>query len=215
MKVHWLLGPVALTFVCGFIGVVFSPAILVKSPLLLVALSPLTRHLVLASPSVEFVPFVAVAIARLFFADPFVYVLGWRYGDRAVRWMEARSASTGRVVRWLELLFHRAWPVAVFVSPGYVVCTLSGAARVPFWRFAAVNLAGTTALVLLVRYVAGAASDWIAIVVRVAEEYLGPLTLLGVLLALGGIFLGRRRLRADVAWVNTFKARGDEKAETR
>lgn len=194
---YWVAGPLAVIIACGSLGVALAPQLLLKQPLLLIALSPLIRHLFLASPSIDFSSFFLVAVVRLFAPDPFVYLLGRRYGESAVRWLEQRSALTGRMARGLEALFLRAWVLAVFVSPGFTVCTLAGAARIPFWRFALVNLMGTVAMVSVVRFAAHAAKSWITAFVQIIEDHLATFTVVSVALALGGYLVWRRGARPD------------------
>ena len=56
-RLFLLLAPVVVLFIANVIGIAFAPMLLGRAPLVLIALSPLVRHLVLASSSVDAVPF--------------------------------------------------------------------------------------------------------------------------------------------------------------
>jgi membrane protein DedA with SNARE-associated domain len=196
---RWIFGPLAVLALAGLIGVALSPYLLVHAPLGLIALSPLVRHLVLVAPSVDFIPFVAIATARLFAPDPFMYALGRRYGRRAITWVEARSVLMGRFVRIVEGLFHRAGSWVLFVSPGLTASTMAGVFGMPRRRFVIVNVSGTLALVLLLRYVGERFHVVIAEIQAWVALHLAPLTGLTSVLALIGWIVWRRRARARLA----------------
>jgi membrane protein DedA with SNARE-associated domain len=189
-----LVAPVVVFLTAGLVGTAFAPALLGRAPLLLVAMSPLFRHLALASPSIDTVPFVVVAMARLFVTDPFMYAIGRQYGDEAIDWVEARSGRAGRIVRTVKRAFGRAALLMLFISPGPLVCMLAGAAKMPVTRFVAVNLAGTLAAVLLIRSFGVAFADGLETVRAFIEANLVALTVGSVMLVTGSVVAKRRRL---------------------
>lgn len=151
--------PMAVLTVLGWVGDAFAPTLLVDAPLLLLACNPRLRNLVLVSPTVDFAPFVAVAVLRLVVSDPLFYWFGRRYGDVSIRWMERRLGSGAGIVLWFERFFARAaWP-AVAIVPNNWICLLAGAAGMAWWGFALVNLGGTLVRVLGVRLLGAAFSD--------------------------------------------------------
>src|SRR5207244_523066 len=99
--------PVALVTIFGFVGTAFMPYLLSKAPLVLVLLSPIFRHVVLASRVVDAAPLFAVAVPRHFAPDVFVYLLGREFGKSALEWVEANSPASGKFVRLLERLFAK------------------------------------------------------------------------------------------------------------
>lgn len=189
-----LLAPVVVLFSAGLIGTAFAPALLVREPMLLIAMSPLFRHLVLASGSVELLPFVAIAVARLFVTDPFLYVIGREYGPEAVEWVEARSGGARRIVRAVKRAFARAGLLVLFVSPGPLVCLLAGAARMPILPFVAVNLLGTAAAVLLIRSFGVAFATKLTLVREFVAANIVVLTVISVALVFASVVVKRRRL---------------------
>lgn len=169
--------PLAIFTIAGTIGVAFMPYFLSRAPLLLVALSPLFRHLVLVSPSVDLASLLAVAVPRHFAPDPFVYLLGRDYGPLAVEWVETNSPGLGRWIRMLEKLFARVGPLALLVSPDIAVSTLAGAARVPFAVFCAMNLLGTVGNVIVARWFGVALEGEIRAVVGFFQAHLVAVTI--------------------------------------
>jgi uncharacterized membrane protein YdjX (TVP38/TMEM64 family) len=96
------------------------------------------------------VPFVIIGSVRRIISDPFFYLLGRHYGQRAVHWLE-HHAGGPRVVRTLEKAFkHAAYPMLV-VFPGAIVCALAGEVGIPPMVFGIIVVVRTIAAVLLLR----------------------------------------------------------------
>jgi len=100
-------------------------------PLLLIALSPTGRHLILVAPTVHPAAFVAVAtLRRLVFYVP-CFILGRTLGSTALAWLETRFRGAARFVQWLDRIFQRAQYPAVFFLPGPIMSTIAGNAKMP------------------------------------------------------------------------------------
>lgn len=151
--------PMAVLTVLGWIGDALAPTLLTEAPLVLLAFNPRLRNLVLVSPTVDAVPFVAVAVGRLVISDPLFFWFGRRYGDAAVRWMERRLGPSARPVLWFERAFKKAAYPMVALVPNNWICLLSGATAMSWWLFAFLNLGGTLARILGIRLVGDAFSD--------------------------------------------------------
>jgi membrane protein DedA with SNARE-associated domain len=151
--------PMAVLTILGWIGDAFAPTLLTDAPLLLVVCNPRLRNLVLVSPTVDAVPFVLVAVGRLLISDPLFFYFGRRYGDVAIRWMERKLGAGATVVLWLERGFKRAAHLMVVLLPNNWICLLAGATKMRWWVFGLLNVAGTTARILLVRVLGDAFSD--------------------------------------------------------
>lgn len=154
-QLTWVVVPIIVVWVAGTIGNLFHPALLVNMPLLLLALEPRFRYMLLIAPRVELLPFMAVALARRLISDPFLYKLGNMYGDSGVRWMERQMQDTIGWIRKVERGFGKAAWIFVLLWPGLVVCTLAGATGMRFGVFMALNIAGT----ILTTYACVAAAD--------------------------------------------------------
>jgi membrane protein DedA with SNARE-associated domain len=110
----------------SMIGVAFSLYLVGNAPLLLIALSPIGRHLVLVAPIVDPVAFVVVSVVRrmLFYAASFQ--LGRALGPAGLPWLEARAARFARFVRWLEQIFDRHRIFVVLTMAGPTISALAG-----------------------------------------------------------------------------------------
>jgi membrane protein DedA with SNARE-associated domain len=175
------------------IGTALAPTLVVTQPLLLVALNPVLRHLVLVANQVEPAVFFVVGALRLFGPDPFHYLLGRWYGDTALSWLERKSPRAGRVVRAVEAAFARAGPVILFVAPEGIVCLLAGAARVRPVTFVAIDVAGTLCTLTVVRLFGRRYEQGIRDVLDFVEGNILALTLASVVLVVCSALWRRRR----------------------
>jgi membrane protein DedA with SNARE-associated domain len=149
----------AVLTILGWIGDAFAPSLLDRAPLVLLVFNPRLRNLVLVSPTVDFVPFVVVAVVRLVISDPLFYWFGRRYGDVSIRWMERKLGPGAGAVLWAEKAYRKAaWPVVALI-PNNLVCLLAGATGMAWVGFAIVNVTGTFVRVLGVRLLGQAFSD--------------------------------------------------------
>lgn len=144
--------PVGIVVVLGLLGRVLMPVLLTKSPIALIAISPVFPNLVLASPSVDTWLLYAVGVPRHFAPDPFMYFLGRDFGPAAIEWIEHNSPSNARLVRGAEKLFSKVGVFALLVFPELVVSTLAGAAKIPFPVFVVFNVLGTVATITVAKF---------------------------------------------------------------
>lgn len=175
----------------SILGVAFSPYLVTHWPLLLVALSPLGRHLVLVAPVVDPAVFVALVVGRRLLFYLACFELGRALGPWAIPWIEARAARFGRFVRLVEGLFARAPRTVVLVLAGPTVSALAGVSAMRsrvFIPLATLNLAVRALAVL------GFAA-WVRVYIEMAlawiEAYWVPAT--AVTVAAVVLFRARRR----------------------
>lgn len=121
-----MVAAIALSGVAAGIGTALSPTLLVESPLLLVALNPTWRHVVLTAPMTDPVLLLLVSAARMFSIDPLAYFIGRWYSGEAHAWLEARAGRFARALRWVEEKFQKAGGVLLFLMPGGLMCVLAG-----------------------------------------------------------------------------------------
>lgn len=195
-----LLTPLTLAVVAGFVASALTPTLLARHPLALLALEPRTRNLLLTASLVDPVPYFVVATLRLLAVDPFTYVLGLKYGDAGIRWVERRFAGLKPTVDLLERLFHFFGPAAVALAPGAIVCTLAGATRMAVPVFVVANVGGTLARIAIVRQVGDVFSGPVDTLRRFFDRYIWWTTLASVALV--------------VLWVLAERARGKREIET-
>ena len=176
------------------IGNALAPTLLVSHPLLLLALNTTTRHLVLTSTSVDFVPYLVVGLGRRLLEDPLLFLLGRWYGDDAITWVDEKVGG-GRFLRAIQRNFHLVGWFLVAVAPGGVVCVLAGASRMRTAVFLVLNVAGTIATIVLLRRFGDTFAEPINDVVAFVSDNVVVLTSVSILLT--AVYLVRRRRRSD------------------
>jgi len=191
VRASWSL--LAVLTVASLAGTAMSPLLLVKAPLLLVALSPDSRHVALAAGRVDPVLLMSVTVLRRSLYSIGVYGLGAAYGDLAVNWIEARARRLGKALRALERLFARVGAVLLLALPFLSVCVLAGASRTRLIVFLPALVLGHflwvfTTVWLGTRFAAEAQA-----VVDFFAERLFESTLVCVALVAGYQFFTRRR----------------------
>ncbi len=121
-----------------WIGVATSPYLVNNHPLVLIGISPLSRHMILVAPLIGAPMLLLVGGLRSLAFTAVSYVLGRSIGEPGLVWLEQRSENAGRFVRWLERFFQRWSYVAVFIFPLGVMACVAGVARMrPVGFFAA------------------------------------------------------------------------------
>ena len=175
----------------SLVGVAFSLYLVNHHPLLLVAMSPLGRHLLLVAPTVDPLAFVAVVVTRrmLFYVASFY--LGRALGPAGIVWLESRAARFGRFVRWLEQIFHRASHWIVFFFSGPTLSALAGASGMRPPVFAALALPGLALRAVVVLGVAATIRPTLELVLAWIDEHWIP----GTLVMLAGVAVYRWRRR--------------------
>ena len=166
---------------CSMVGVAFSLYLVNHYPLLLVALSPIGRHLVLAAPNVDPLAFVLVAGGRrlLFYLGSFY--LGSALGPTGLLWLEVKMARVARFVRFLERIFER-WSYAVLLlTPGPTVSCLAGIARMPLRVYLPLVMVGLVLRMVLVILMASWLREPIEALLELIDAYWVPGTILMVL----------------------------------
>lgn len=186
-----LIVPLVVILGTAAVGNALFPALVNEHPLLLLALNSTTRHLVATSTSVDVVPYVLVALGRRLIEDPFLYLLGRRYGDGAVDWMGRRLGGQ-RMLQAARRNFRVWGAVLVFFFPGGVVCVLAGASAMSPRVFLALNVTGTLVTIALLRSAGDQVSGPLSHVLDVVADNVVSLTILSVVLT-AALLAGRRR----------------------
>lgn len=177
--------PMGILTVMGMLGDALAPTLLQRAPLLLLVCNPRLRNLVLVSPTVDVVPFAAIAIGRLVVSDPLFFHFGRRYGDVAVRWMERRLGPSAGMVLWGERLFRKAAYPVLAVMPNNMICLLAGATSISWAAFLALNLGGTIVRVAAIRWLGSAFSDPILAI----NDWIGEHRLVLTAITFGTVFV--------------------------
>jgi membrane protein DedA with SNARE-associated domain len=184
----------------SLIGVGSSLYLVNNFPLLLIAISPLGRHLTLVAPIVNPVAFILVGtLRRLCFFLPCFY-LGNTLGDAGLVWLESRSERMGRFIRWLERLFKIAPRVMVFLFPGPGMSTLAGISGMPVHTYA--PLVGAGLVLRMIGFILLA--EWLREPLEVILAWIDENWLPGTIILVIGIvsyrrYQSRRKQHAEIA----------------
>jgi membrane protein DedA with SNARE-associated domain len=162
-------------------------------PLLLVALSPLGRHILLAAPVADPTALLAVALVRRMLFYLATFYLGRALGPAGIRWIEARAAHFGRFVRWVERLFSRASRAVVLVMAGPTVSALAGISGMRLGTFVTLSTISLVVRLALVIWFAEWLREPLEELLALIDEYWVPGT---VVLASGVGLMQWRRIRA-------------------
>lgn len=181
-------------------GVASSLYLVNDHPLLLIALSPLGRHLVLVAPIVDPFAFLGVAMLRRMAFYLACFQLGRAMGPAGVFWLERRAARFARFVRWLEGLFARWSRSVTFAMTGPTISALAGMSGMALRDFLLLAGAGLLLRMLGILLFAEMLRDPIERVLDWIDAYRAPGTLL-IVLAIG--IWQWRRIRAQRAAQST------------
>ncbi|WP_334143749.1 DedA family protein [Rhabdothermincola sp.] len=167
--------------IASWVGDALGPGLVDTRPLLLIALNSRIRWLVLTVNDLNPVAYFTVGTLRALASDPLFYLLGYWYGDSAVRWMEQRTATVGQLMRSLERSFGTWGYPLVAIAPNNPICLLAGAARMRPAVFMTLNVGGTIARLVLIKLLGEAFEAPINWVLDVIRTYRLPLIVISVL----------------------------------
>ena len=173
----------------SLVGVASSLYLVSHYPLLLIALSPIERHLILVAPLLNPFAFLVVAVTRrVTFCVP-CFFLGRAAGRYALQWLEARAPRSARFIHWIERLFDRASYPVVFLLPGAPASILAGDAGMRFGAFLALLTAGLVLRMAIILWI----GDWLRAPIEAVLVWVRAYWLPGTLLIAAAIALRRRR----------------------
>jgi membrane protein DedA with SNARE-associated domain len=185
--------PLLVLVVASYIGDATAPTLVDSHPAWLIALNARSRNLILATNSLDAWTYYGIGTVRLLVTDPVFFLLGYWYGDAAVRWMERRTRTWGEMLRQVEQWFGKfAYPL-IFVAPNNYICLFAGAAGMPLKAFFVVNLAGTLTRLYLIRQFGEAFESPLDDVVDWIGDNRGPLLLATVALVVLSIAFEAKR----------------------
>lgn len=200
-----MLALAAVLTVAGFVGTALSPYLLVKNPLLLVAISPAPHHVALAAATVDPLPLVVVATLRRLLLGLCAYGLGYIYGHASFEWLRKRYPRVGRFLGLVERLFARGGLALLVVAPAQTLVLLAGASRSRLVPFMIALSAGNALWTTLTYYLGDALSVWTDQLIAFLADHLVESTavcVLAVLLQQVTVRLVRRSRRTAAAQEN-------------
>jgi membrane protein DedA with SNARE-associated domain len=190
-----LVGALIALVVAMQLGDAAAPALLTGAPLVLVALNPRARNLLLASASVPAPLLIAVALTRRMASVPIIYRLGALHGTGALDWVDRHFRRIGRMTRAVERWFHRRRNLAVVVFPGGLTAFLAGDTAMPAGLVAALTGLGFLARLLFVLGLGELLSGPVDAVVGYIAEHQWQLTTVTLALTVAHLLRHRRRSR--------------------
>jgi len=198
-----LLVPVACVVTAGYTANIAWAALLKHHPAVLIALSPINRYLLLTTNELSAGTYFVIGFVRHLLPDPFYWLLGYWYGDRALRWLldtypmlRSVVGEGGQALQQPETR-KILYPLAFF-APNTWVSVLCGAARMPIGAFFALNAAGTLARLALFRWIGSVFHAEIRSIVDFVSRYQWPATLVSVVAVMIGIAIQFRRQRGEL-----------------
>ena len=171
---------IAALYGVGLLGLALAPILTREQPILLLLLNPTTTILLLVSARVELVWLIALVTARRFLVHIVFFLLGWWYAEAALNWMIGRGTDAEAIVGRGERIFRRIGWLAVLIWPGPFPSVLSGASRLSWPLFVAIDLIGTVVSILLTRYAASLAANPLDIVLSFIDANAEVLTIICV-----------------------------------
>jgi membrane protein DedA with SNARE-associated domain len=174
----------------------------------LIALSPINRYLLATTNYLTAAEYFGVGFIRHVLPDPFYWLLGYWYGDRALRWAvdtyPMLRSIAGEDGRALEQPGTRKilYPLA-FLAPNTWVSLLCGAARLPFATFALLNATGTLARLVLFRWLGAVFDDEIETVIDFIGRYQRPATIISIVVVFIGAALQFRKGKGELFGLTT------------
>ncbi|MGQ0431562.1 MAG: DedA family protein [Microthrixaceae bacterium] len=177
-----LVAPIIGLIVASNVGDALATTLATTHPLTLIFLNSRSRNLVLVTNQLDALSYYGVATLRLLVSDPLFFLLGYWYGESAVRWMEKRTRSLGGTMRQVERWFGRSGLILVFIAPNNLICLMAGAAGMRVSLFLAANLAGTLVRLYLIRRVGEAFDAPIQDLLGFLADYRVPLLIVSVVL---------------------------------
>jgi membrane protein DedA with SNARE-associated domain len=170
-----LVAPIVALIVISNVGDALAPKLVEDNPLLLIAMNARNRNLILTTNQLDAVSYYVVASLRLLLSDPLFFLIGYWYGDTAIRWMEQRTKTFGTMLREWERWFARAAYPLVFIAPNNVICLLAGGAGMRVGTFFLLNVSGTFARLYLIRVLGETFEKPIDAVLDFIARYRAPL----------------------------------------
>jgi membrane protein DedA with SNARE-associated domain len=155
----WLITPIVVMTIAGTLADIFAAALVKHHPLVQMFFNPRNRYLLLAAAQVDLIPFFLVGFFRLVLTDPIGYVLGYQYGEAALKWAGEKMGDEGRFIGKVERVFGKAAPIIILIAPNLYMCILAGASRMKVRTFVALNVTGTIGRLIVFRIAGDAFRD--------------------------------------------------------
>ena len=175
--------PIVALIVMNNLGNALAPELVDKHPLALLMLNSQNRNLILTTNQLDAWSYYLVGSIRLLVADPLFFLIGYWYGDTALKWMEQRTKTFGQSLRQAEGWFTKAAYPLIFIAPNNPICLFAGAAGMSVTGFFLVNISGTLVRLYLIRRLGETFEEPIDDVLGFIGDYRTPLLVASIGLA--------------------------------
>ena len=210
-----LLGPISFLIVASMVGSALAPTLITQHPVWLLLLDARIRHVLLVATKIDPLPYYLIGTLRLTLSDPLFYLLGYWYGEAALKWVDANSGSVGRMLRVLERFFGKASYPLVFLAPNNYICLFAGASRMAPPVFLALNLSGTLSRLVLLRLLGKVLQDPLDTVLDFIARNQLRLTILTIALVIAQAVWDKRRGTGELESISELEERiEDDEPET-
>ena len=164
--------------VLSLVGTALGPYLLVKSPLLLVALSPAAHHVALAAASVAPLPLIVVATLRRALTGIAAYGVGYVFGAIAQSYILERSPRLAKLLAFMDRQLRRFGAGVLIIAPLPTIALLFGAAHGRFAPFVCSLLVGLALWSSATYYLGEALARWTDLLTATLDENLLESTLI-------------------------------------
>ncbi|MFP6655537.1 MAG: hypothetical protein VCB25_07900 [Myxococcota bacterium] len=178
-----------------WIGIASLPYLVSNHPLVLIGISPLSRHMILVAPLVGAPMVLLVGGLRTLAFTAVSYFLGRSLGEPGLVWLERRAEKAGRFIRWLERFFQRWSYLAIFVFPLGAMACVAGVSRMHPYGFFTAATAGIAFRLSLYVWLADSIREPIMRLLEFIDAYQFPATVV-LVIGIGVYQVYKRRRRA-------------------
>lgn len=209
---YLLLAPIVVLTALAYVGDALAPTLAVSHPVWLIMLNTRKRYLALTATSIDPVTFFVVGVGRQVLADPLYFLLGRRYGDAGVRWLERKLGSGASSVTMMEGWFEKAAYPMVAIAPNALISVLAGASKMKAGVFLVLNLGGTIVTLVLLRAFGDAFSSPIDAVLDFVGRYQWQLTAVSIALVIVLAATNKKKGTSDLESVSEMERELSEAA---
>lgn len=188
-----LLVAIGSLVVITWLGAALVVPLSVHYPLLLIALNPWPRHIILVAPTTPIEWLVPIAALRGLCACIVSFEVGRRYGPQGIRIIERRSAGLGRFVRLAERVFGWVGPLVVFVFPSPLTSSLAAVAGTSRALTLTLSLLGFAAWAYIYHRVGDLLAPYTEAILGFFKRNMVEATLACILLVVGYQWIARKR----------------------
>ena len=183
----------------AYVGDALAPKLAVDHPVWLILLNTRKRYLALTATSIDPVTFFIVGVGRQMIVDPLYFILGRRYGDAGVRWLERKLGDGAAGVTIFEGWFKKAAYPMVAIAPNAIISVLAGASKMKAGVFLALNLGGTVVTIIILRIFGDVFSGPLDGILDFLRRYQWQLTVASVVLVTIQLVMSRKSGRSELA----------------